>query len=153
MFVNFARKIFFRIAEKAKFFVISDLRIPKYWVYPLPPVVYWNLRVSGNLQSNLWRSISCGQNLDFKQLRPDCESPPYAASALAMICLAACGKQGQMSQRRVWKTAGSEGVHEDKRDRIFHELTRSLNLRVADNPLGKSIKQIDLWLQYASSEQ
>ena len=104
MLVNFAQKIFLSDHRKQILGRVNGLKISYKSVYPLPPVVYWNLRVSENLQSNLWRSISWGQNLDFKDLSSNSESPPYAASALAMICLAACGKQGQMSQSRVWKT-------------------------------------------------
>jgi hypothetical protein len=35
---------------------------------PPPPSVYWHHGVSGKSQSNLWSSITCGQNLDFKEL-------------------------------------------------------------------------------------
>lgn len=30
------------------------------------PLIYWNHRFRRKLQSNLWGSMPCGQNLDFK---------------------------------------------------------------------------------------
>ena len=35
---------------------------------PLPPPVYWNHRVRGKSRNNLWGTITCGQNLDVKEL-------------------------------------------------------------------------------------
>src|ERR1700756_5290450 len=47
--------------------------------YPSPPPpIYWNHRVSGKMQFDLWGSITCGQNLDVKELTgriPDEGSP------------------------------------------------------------------------------
>ncbi len=37
--------------------------------YPPPPLVYWSHRVSAKLRKNLWGAITCGQNLDVKELR------------------------------------------------------------------------------------
>jgi len=36
---------------------------------PPSPSVYWSHRVSGKPTSNLWGTITCGQNLDVKELR------------------------------------------------------------------------------------
>ena len=43
-------------------------RMPRLGVPPLP-VILSNHRVSGKLPKNLWGTMSCGQNLDSKELR------------------------------------------------------------------------------------
>jgi hypothetical protein len=43
-------------------------RMPRPRGNPPSPVILWNHRVSGKSPKNLWGTISCGQNLDFKEL-------------------------------------------------------------------------------------
>jgi len=45
------------------------LPLPPAWVYPPSPPVYSNHRVSAKSRSNLWGTITCGENLDIKDFR------------------------------------------------------------------------------------
>ncbi len=53
-------------------------------VYPLPPV-YWNHRLSGKMQFDLWGTTTCGQNLVPKGFMPCTPSRESTASALTMM--------------------------------------------------------------------
>ena len=84
--------------------------------YPSPHDL-WNHRVSGKSQTKSWRSITCGQNLDVKELtrsdsrdkfpeRDGC-SPPTVAASTMIARLRGCA-QGQMSHGTVEKKKSCE---------------------------------------------
>ena len=54
-----------RVLRRVPFWeILNWKRVP-----PSPPI-YWNHGLSGTTQFDLWGTITCGQNLDFRELAP-----------------------------------------------------------------------------------
>ena len=75
---------------------------------PLPPV-YWNHQLTAKSEIKSYGSISCGKNLDFKELRHCGCWPPLTACALEIICFFSVCRKGRC-HIGLWKLAKYLGL-------------------------------------------
>ena len=126
-------------------------------VSPLP-VDLWNVEVSGKLRSNLWRSITYGQNLLFKALSCLAEFLPLTILGNAILLFLMACAQGQMSHGLAVEnfasaldlTDGLEAVSFGNKGTMFRSSTNQIlsgkkrNIRFAESSLGNKGKDWEL---------